>query len=80
MIPSEFLHGSGMAGNPEILRLKWQPQHAQRSLEGLVKAGAAMDCPPPAFIGDGVPVGDAHVAPPPAGSVVSATVQLNPRA
>jgi len=71
-----ILHGSGMAGNPEILSLEGQLQHARRSLEGLVKAGAAMDCPPAASIGDGVPVGDAHVVPPPAGSVADATVQL----
>jgi len=71
-----ILHGSGMAGNPDILRHERQLQHARRWLEGLVKAGAAMDCPPAASIGDGVPVGDAHVVPPPASSVADATVQL----
>jgi len=75
-----LLHFSGMAGNPEILRLEGQLQHTRRSLEGLVEAGAAMDCPPAASIDDGVPVGDAHVVPPPAGSVVDPSVQLSPRA
>jgi len=74
------LHESGMAGNPEILRPEGQLQHARRSLEGLVKEGAAMDSPSAASIGDGVPVGNANVVPPPAGSVVDATVQRTPRA
>jgi len=71
-----ILHGAGMAGNPEILRLEGQLQHAQRYLEGLVMAGAAKDYPPASSVVDGVPVGDAHVVPPPAAMPPDATVQL----
>jgi len=75
-----ILHGSGMAGNPEILRLEGQLQHARRAQEGLVMAGASMECPPAASIGDGVPVADSLSAAPPVITVPDAAVQLTPLA
>eukprot|EP00168_Porphyra_purpurea_P019740 TRINITY_DN7990_c0_g1_i1.p1 TRINITY_DN7990_c0_g1~~TRINITY_DN7990_c0_g1_i1.p1 ORF type:complete len:279 (-),score=46.90 TRINITY_DN7990_c0_g1_i1:615-1451(-) len=74
-----ILHGSGMDENPEILPLEGQLQHARRSLEGLVMAGAAMDFPPAASVGDSVPVGDAHVVLPFDVTVPDATVTRTPR-
>jgi len=70
------LHGTGMADEPEILRLEGQLQHARRAREGLVYASASLSCPPADIIGDGVAVGDTHEPAPP--STTPPAVSLTP--
>eukprot|EP00168_Porphyra_purpurea_P012682 TRINITY_DN338_c0_g1_i1.p2 TRINITY_DN338_c0_g1~~TRINITY_DN338_c0_g1_i1.p2 ORF type:complete len:187 (-),score=17.11 TRINITY_DN338_c0_g1_i1:267-827(-) len=73
-----ILHGSGMAGSPEVLRLERQLQNARRAHEGLVMAGASLECPPAAAIGGGVPVGESLSVALPSIVVPDTVVQLTP--
>jgi len=70
------LHGTGMADEPEILRLEGQLQHARRVCKSIVCAGASLSCPPADIIGDGVAVEDAHAPAPP--STTPPAVSLTP--
>ena len=65
------LHGTGMADEPELLRLEGQLQHARRVREGLVYAGSSLSCPPADVIGDGIAACDT-IAPAPSSTTPQA--------